>query len=177
LAFNLPELEGKLNLSSESSPGSTSARSRKWNDASPRRENPGVTLPNKDIHLGSSLDGSGTTNIFTNYLPRSARPGISKLAGHRRQLAERPGGQGNAGVAARSRRRCNAIGYVELAYAVQNNLPSLPSKMPPASGSPASLRLHHRRLHGVTLPDDMKVMVTNSSNPAAYRSSGSPGSW
>src|SRR4051794_14963453 len=169
LAFNLPELEGKLNLSADSVTGIYLGTISKWNDAALAAENPGVTLPNKDIISVHRSDGSGTTNIFTNYLSKvsptwNSQVGWSTAVNWPNGL----GGQGNAGVAGEVKANDGAIGYVELAYAVQNNLPVATLKNAAGQWVAASYGSTTAAFTGVTLPDDMKVMVTNSSNPQAY---------
>jgi len=61
-----------------------------------------------------------------------------------------------------------AIGYVELAYAKQNQLPWVLLKNAAGNYEAPSLAGVTAATVGVTLPDDMKVMITNSSNPDAY---------
>ena len=61
-----------------------------------------------------------------------------------------------------------AIGYVELAYALQNNLPVVTLQNAAGEWVTASYGSTTAAFSGVDLPDDMKVMVTNSSNPQAY---------
>ena len=78
------------------------------------------------------------------------------------------GGQGNAGVAGQVQQLPGAIGYVELAYATQNKIPWAALKNSAGNYVEPSLAATTRAAEGVTLPDDMKVMLTNSSNPDAY---------
>ena len=78
------------------------------------------------------------------------------------------GGSGSAGVAGQVQQIPGAIGYVELAYALQNNLPYAYLKNAAGNYIPPSLASASKAAEGVTLPDDMKIMITNSSNPDAY---------
>jgi phosphate transport system substrate-binding protein len=169
LAFNLPELEGTLNLSAESISGIFLGTISKWNDATIAADNPGVTLPNKDIISVHRSDGSGTTFIFTNYLSKVS-PAWQSQVGNSTAVnwPNGLGGQGNAGVAGEVKANDGAVGYVELAYAVQNNLPVATLKNAAGQWVTASYGSTTAAAEGVTLPDDMKVMVTNSSNPLAY---------
>jgi phosphate transport system substrate-binding protein len=169
LAFNLPELEGKLNLSPESVSGIFLGTISKWNDATIAADNPGVTLPNKDIISVHRSDGSGTTFIFTNYLSKVS-PAWQSQVGNSTSVnwPNGLGGQGNAGVAGEVKANDGAVGYVELAYAVQNNLPVATLKNASGQWVTASYGSTTAAAEGVALPDDMKVMVTNSSNPMAY---------
>jgi phosphate transport system substrate-binding protein len=169
LAFNLPELEGKLNLSAETISGIFLGTISKWNDTAIATDNPGVALPNKDIISVHRSDGSGTTYIFTNYLSKVS-PAWQSQAGNATAVnwPNGLGGQGNAGVAGEVKANDGAIGYVELAYAVQNNLPVATVKNASGEWVVASYGSTTAAADGVTLPDDMKVMITNSSNPLAY---------
>ena len=78
------------------------------------------------------------------------------------------GGEKNAGVAAQVQQIPGAIGYVELAYALDNNLPYARLKNTAGNYVSPSLESTSAAAAGVTLPDDMKVMITNSPNPDAY---------
>ena len=66
----------------------------------------------------------------------------------------------------------NTIGYVELAYALQNNLPYAQIKNAAGNYVSPSIAGTTASSVGVTLPDDMKITVTNSTNPDAYPISG-----
>jgi phosphate transport system substrate-binding protein len=169
LAFNLPELEGKLNLSSETLSAIYLGTISKWNDPALVADNPSVTLPNKDIITVHRSDGSGTSYIFTNYLTKVS-PAWASQVGNATSVnwPNGLGGQGNAGVAGEVKANDGAIGYVELAYAVQNNIPVATLKNAAGQWVQASEGSTTAASAGVTLPDDMKIMVTNSPNPLAY---------
>jgi phosphate transport system substrate-binding protein len=94
-----------------------------WNDPKIAAINPGVTLPDKAIAVVHRSDGSGTTFLFTNYLSQSSSDWASKVGAN--TAVEWPvgiGAKGNEGVANMSKQTDGAIGYVEYAYAKQNNL-------------------------------------------------------
>jgi phosphate transport system substrate-binding protein len=78
------------------------------------------------------------------------------------------GGKGNQGVAGQVQQVPGAIGYVELAYAMQNNLPWASLQNAAGDFLEPTLESTSMAAQGVTLPDDMKVMITNSENPEAY---------
>jgi phosphate transport system substrate-binding protein len=169
LAFNVPDLEGKLNLSPDTVAGIFLGTIAKWNDPALAADNPGVALPNKDIVSVHRSDGSGTTYIFTNYLAKIS-PAWASQVGNATSVnwPTGLGGQGNAGVAGEVKANEGTIGYVELAYAVQNNLPVATLKNAAGEWVQASHGSTTAASTGVPLPDDMKVMVTNSPNPQAY---------
>ncbi len=102
---------------------STSARSRKWNDAALTALNPGVPLPDAAIAVVRRADGSGTTFIFTNYLSKVNAEWKAKVGeGTAVNWPTGAGGKGNEGVSAFVQRLPNSIGYVEYAYAKQNKM-------------------------------------------------------
>jgi phosphate transport system substrate-binding protein len=122
-----------------------------------------------DIAVVHRSDGSGTTFIFTNYLSMVSDEWNTEVGNA--TSVDWPGdigGQGNAGVAGQVQQIPGAIGYVELAYAVQNNLPWAQLKNAAGNYIEPSLAATTKAAEGITLPDDMKVMITNSSNPDAY---------
>lgn len=93
-----------------------------WNDQEIANLNPGVKLPNEKITVIHRSDGSGTTYIFSDYLSTvspswASGPGKGKSINWPVGL----GGKGNEGVAGLVSQTPGAIGYVELAYARQNN--------------------------------------------------------
>lgn len=95
----------------------------KWNDPAIVQINPGVTLPNLGIQVVSRSDGSGTTFNYTNYLSKVSPEWKEKIGeGTAVQWPVGVGGKGNAGVAAYVQQINGAIGYVELAYALQNKM-------------------------------------------------------
>lgn len=95
----------------------------KWNDPAIARLNPGLKLPASDIAVVRRADGSGTTFVFTNYLAK-VNPAWKQAVGEGSTVnwPVGMGGKGNDGVAAFVQRLPGSIGYVEYAYAKQNNL-------------------------------------------------------
>ncbi len=98
---------------------------KKWNDPAIAALNPGVRLPSQDILVVHRSDGSGTTYVFTDYLT-AVSPDWSKgpKKGKEVPWPVGLGGKGNEGVSGLVKQTSGAVGYVELAYAKQNGLPS-----------------------------------------------------
>ena len=95
-----------------------------WNDAAIASVNPGVALPALKISLVHRSDGSGTTFNFSNYLSKVSPEWKSKVGeGTSVQWQGGVGGKGNEGVASYVKQIKGGIGYVELAYALQNGMP------------------------------------------------------
>ena len=95
---------------------------KKWNDPVLTAANPDLKLPDKDIIVVHRSDGSGTTYIFTDFLSRVSQEWKDKVGVS--SSVEWPvglGGKGNEGVYGTVSQNEGAIGYVELAYATQNN--------------------------------------------------------
>ena len=96
----------------------------KWNDPKIAQLNAGVTLPNANITPVYRSDSSGTTSVFSTYLSQVSEAWKSELgAGTTINWPVGQGGKGNEGVAATVKQVPNSIGYVEYAYAKQNNIP------------------------------------------------------
>jgi phosphate transport system substrate-binding protein len=115
---------GQMKLTGEVLADIFNGKISKWNDAKIAQINPGVTLPNATITPVYRSDGSGTTSVFTSYLSEvssawKSGPG----AGASVQWPVGQGGKGNEGVAALVQQVPSSIGYVEYAYAKQNNIP------------------------------------------------------
>ncbi|MDR3557265.1 MAG: phosphate ABC transporter substrate-binding protein PstS [Syntrophobacteraceae bacterium] len=97
---------------------------KKWNDPAIVKLNPGLKLPATGITVIHRSDGSGTTFIFTNYLCKVSPEWKTKV-GNDVSVAwpAGVGGKGNAGVASYVQQVPGSIGYVEYAYALNNNIP------------------------------------------------------
>jgi phosphate transport system substrate-binding protein len=168
--YNLAGIDsGKLKLTGEVLASIYLKKITKWNDPAITALNQDLKLPDSAIAVVHRSDGSGTSYIFTNYLVKVS-PEWSKQVGNATSVnwPGDIGGQGNAGVAGQVQQVPGAIGYVELAYAMQNKMPWASLKNSAGNYTEPTLPGTTSAANGVTLPDDMKVMLTNSSNPDAY---------
>jgi phosphate transport system substrate-binding protein len=170
ITFNLPQLNGRtLKLNGDVLAKIYLKQIQNWSDPAIQALNPGVGLPSVAIAVVHRSDSSGTTYIFTNYLTKISTDWASKVGNATAvNWVGDIGGSGSAGVAGQVSQIPGAIGYVELAYAIQNNLPY--AQMQNSSGNFITPSVDSAKLaaDGVTLPDDMKVMITNSPNANAY---------
>lgn len=94
-----------------------------WDDAAIKKLNPDVKLPAQPIAVVHRSDGSGTTFNFTYYLSEVSPDWKSKVGAN--TSVEWPvgiGAKGNEGVANNVTQTQGSIGYVELAYALQNKM-------------------------------------------------------
>jgi phosphate transport system substrate-binding protein len=124
ITYNIPGLTRPLNLTGDAIADIFAGKITKWNDAQIVAQNRGAALPNSDILVVHRSDGSGTTYIFSDYLT-SVSPTWSSTFGKGKEIKWPVGlgGKGNEGVAGQVKQTPGSIGYVELAYAKQNNLP------------------------------------------------------
>jgi len=125
-------------------------------------------LPDLPIVVVHRSDGSGTSYIFTDFLTKVNEDWAKKVG--KAGAVNWPtglGGKGNAGVEGLVKQTPGGIGYVELAYALQNHMPfaSVQNK----SGKYIVPTLETTTLSSnVTLPADSKVSLTNTDNPKGY---------
>lgn len=124
VTYNLPGVTAALKLTPEVIAAIFMGSVKKWNDNRIASLNTGVSLPNQDILVVHRSDGSGTTYIFTDYLS-TAVPAWKTAVGKGKEVKwpVGVGAKGNEGVAGQVKQTPGAVGYVELAYAKQNNLP------------------------------------------------------
>lgn len=96
----------------------------KWNDKAIAADNPGIQLPTTDIAVVYRSDGSGTTSIWVDYLSKISKDWESKVGrGTSVKFPTGIGAKGNEGVSGQVKQVDGGIGYVELAYAIENKLP------------------------------------------------------
>ncbi len=124
IAYNVNGIASGLKLSGPVLADIFAGNITKWNDARITSLNPGKRFPATGIAIAHRADGSGTTNIFTSYLSAVSPNWKAKVgAGKSVDWPVGLGGKGNDGVAAIIKQGNGTIGYVELAYAMQNRLP------------------------------------------------------
>jgi phosphate transport system substrate-binding protein len=126
IAYNLPtEIKGGLHLTREDIANIYLGKLAKWNDPQLKKDNPGAELPDLPIIPVNRSDGSGTTYIFTDFLSHVSSEFKSKVGTGKSvqwPATSSVGGKGNEGVAGAVKQTPGAIGYVELAYAIENKM-------------------------------------------------------
>jgi phosphate transport system substrate-binding protein len=125
VAYNIPDVSTGLHLTGQIIADIFQGKITKWNDAAIQDINQDVMLPDHDIVVSHRSDGSGTTFIFTGYLSAvstdwAQTPGLGQ--GKNVEWPVGLGGNGNSGVAQNVQDIEYTIGYVELAYALENNM-------------------------------------------------------
>ncbi|MDA8480273.1 phosphate ABC transporter substrate-binding protein PstS [Citrobacter sp. Awk 4] len=138
LAVNIPGLKsGELVLDGKTLGDIYLGKIKKWDDEAITKLNPGLKLPSQNIAVVRRADGSGTSFVFTSYLAKVNEEWKSKVgSGSTVNWPTGLGGKGNDGIAAFVQRLPGSIGYVEYAYAKQNNLAY--TKLLSADGKPVS---------------------------------------
>jgi phosphate transport system substrate-binding protein len=125
VTYNLPGVSQPLNLDGETVVNIFLGNVRRWNAPEIAALNPGVALPDREVIVVHRSDGSGTTYVFTDYLT-AVSPAWARGPGRGKEVSWPVGlgGKGNEGVAGQVKQTPGAVGYVELAYASQNQLPA-----------------------------------------------------
>src|SRR3569832_1696423 len=124
ITYNLEGIKQPLKFSSEVLADIFLGKIKKWNDPKIAADNSGVTLPASDITVVHRSDSSCTSAVFTDYLSKVSPKWKEKVgAGVSPSWPIGLGGKGNEGVTGQVKNTPNTIGYIELVYAVKNNLP------------------------------------------------------
>jgi phosphate ABC transporter phosphate-binding protein len=169
--YNLPDIDKQLRFTGPLLADIYLGKITRWNSEAIRIVNPGVPLPDMPITVVHRQEGSGTTFIWTDYLSKASAEWKQKIGAANEVIwpAGLPGKYNN-GVASQVSRHIGAIGYVELTYALENNLrfgqiknrdgkytqPSLDSVTAAAA---ASLQ---------TIPDDLRYTLTDAPGEDSY---------
>lgn len=125
IAYNLPDLKGDLKLTRQVLADIYLGKIAKWNDAAIAKLNKGMALPDLPVVVVHRSDGSGTSYIFTDFLSHVSDEWKTKVGTGKSVQWPAPssvGGKGNEGVAGQVKQTPGSIGYVELAYVVENKM-------------------------------------------------------
>jgi phosphate transport system substrate-binding protein len=175
--YNLDEVKGQLRFSGPVLADIYLGKIKKWNDPALKALNPDVAkdLPDKEIVVVHRSDGSGTTYIWVDYLAKVSEEWRKKVGVS--TSVEWPTGigqKGNEGVSGQVKRSKGSIGYVELIYAIQNDIkygrvknregqfiePNLNSIAAAAANSLDNI------------PDDLRYSITDAPGKGSYPISG-----
>ena len=175
IMYNLPDLQGKplLKFTPDVLANIFLGNIKKWNDPKIQQINPGVKLPDMNIITVHRSEGSGTTFIFSNYLSKVSQEWKKKIGyGISLNWPEGSlGAKGSPGVSGLVEQTPGSIGYVELIYALQNNIPY--AEIQNKSGKFIEATLDSTSIAGnVKLPADMRVSITNTNEVTGYPISG-----
>lgn len=171
LTYNIPGVSTDLKFTPEALAGIFLGTITKWNDPALVGANPGVKLPADDIVVVHRSDASGTTYIWTDYLSKVSDQWKSKVGkGTSVSWPVGLGGKGSEGVSGLIKQTPDSVGYVELVYAIQNNLTYGLVKNSSGAFIKASLDGVSAAAAGAsaTMPDDFRVSITDAPGKAAY---------
>jgi phosphate transport system substrate-binding protein len=168
-AYNIPGVKEELKFTPEVLANIFLGKITTWNDPAIQKINPDVKLPGQTINVVHRSDGSGTTGVFTDYLSKVSPEWKTAVGtGTAVKWPVGIGGKGNEGVAGTIKEVDGAIGYVELIYALSNNITFGSVKNQAGVFLKASLQNTSAAANGVKIPDDYRVSITNSPNKDAY---------
>jgi phosphate transport system substrate-binding protein len=169
-AYNIPGVTGEVKFTPEVLAGIFMGKISKWNDKAITSVNAGVNFPDKDIIVVHRSDGSGTTFIWTDYLSKVSPDWKSQVGSD--TSVKWPvglGNKGNEGVSGLIRQMSGSIGYVELIYAVQNNIPYGSVRNSAGNFVKASLdSVSAAAASAPKMPPDFRVSITNAPGKDAY---------
>ncbi len=143
----------------------------RWNDKRITDLNPGVKLPDLPIAVTYRSDGSGTTYLFTSYLSAVSLTWAGKVGAAKSvQWPVGIGAKGNEGVTGIVKQTPGAIGYVELAYASQNDLSFASIQNAAGEFVPPSTASVTAAASGATavMEKDVRVSIINSPGVGTY---------
>jgi phosphate transport system substrate-binding protein len=164
--YNLPGIDKGLVFSGEVLVDIYLGKITRWNDSKIAELNPGINLPRTPITVVHRSDGSGTTNVWTNYLTRVSDEWRSRV-GYATSVnwPTGIGGNGNEGVAGMVQNTMGAIGYNSLSYALLNNM-SYGSVINQSGNTIEPGFAATSEAANIDLPEDTRILFTNT--PAEY---------
>jgi phosphate transport system substrate-binding protein len=169
--YNVPGLSSELKFTGSVLADIYLGKIKTWNDPAIAKANPGVMLPASDITVVHRSEGSGTTYIFVDYLAKVS-PAFRSTVGVNTSVKwpAGVGGKGNEGVAGLVRQTPGSIGYVELIYALHNQIPF--GAVQNAAGEFVKASVDSvtsaAAAAATTMPADFRVSITNAQGAAAY---------
>lgn len=168
--YNIPGVTAELKFTPDVLADIFLGKVTKWNDPRLAKANPGVKFPDADIIVVHRSDGSGTTYIWTDYLSKVSPEWAAKVnKGTSVNWPVGLGGKGNEGVAGIVKQTEGAIGYVELIYAISNNMSYGSVQNSAGQFVKASLASVTAAAASVKdMPDDFRVSITNAPGKDAY---------
>jgi phosphate transport system substrate-binding protein len=170
-AYNFPGAPADLKFTGPTLAGIFLGQIKKWNDPALVRDNPGVKLPSEDIIVVHRSDGSGTTFVWTDYLSKVSPQWKMKVGAN--TSVSWPvglGGKGNEGVAGAVKQTPYSLGYIELAYAVENKIPYGSVQNAAGNFVKADFASVSEAAAGAAknMPADFRVSITDAPGKNAY---------
>lgn len=169
ISYNLPGVSRPLRLEPDVLADIYLGRIKTWNDPRITTHNPEVKLPAENIAVVYRTDGSGTTAVFTDYLA-TVSPDWKKEVGSGKSVKWPVGlgAKGNEGVSGQIKTTPHTIGYMERAYASQNDLPMAEIRNRAGRFVAPTLEAVSAAAEGVEMPDSLHVSIVDSPAENAY---------
>jgi phosphate transport system substrate-binding protein len=169
ISYNVEGVKTGLKLDGATTADIFLGKVTKWNDPAIASQNSGVSLPDADITVCHRSDESGTTKNFTQFLADYSPawkdgPGVDKTV----KWPVGTGAKGNDGVAACIKQNQNSIGYVEQAYALQNNFTFADVKNKAGKYITPTLEATSAAGEGANPPEDLRFSTINAEGDATY---------
>jgi len=169
VSYNLSGVKSGLKLDGPTISKIFSGQIKTWNDPAIKALNPGMSLPSTSITVVHRSDSSGTTQGFTTFLADSDPTWKSSVgAGKDVKWPTGTGAKGNSGVAAVVHQTSGAVGYVEQAYAIENNFTYAAVKNSSGSYILPTLTNTSAAANGIKVPADLGISTINSPAATAY---------
>jgi phosphate ABC transporter phosphate-binding protein len=177
-AYNLDEVKEQLKFSGPVLADIYLGKIKKWDDPAIKKLNPDAPLPGTDILVVHRSDGSGTTYIWVDYLSKVSPEWKSKVGvGTSVNWPTGIGQKGNEGVAGQVKRSPGSIGYIELIYAIQNNIKygSVQNKEGVFVSASMESVTAAANTSLTDIPEDLRYSITDAAGKDSYPISGT--SW
>jgi phosphate transport system substrate-binding protein len=169
VSYNVSGVDKGLKLDGATVANVFLGKIKKWNDPAIAKVSGNTSLPDKDITVCHRSDESGTTKNFTQFLADyspewKSGPGVDKTV----KWPTGTGAKGNDGVAACVKQTDGAVGYVEQAYALQNNFTTAAVKNKEGQFVEPSLDATSAAGEGAQVPDDLKFSTIDAPGAKTY---------
>jgi phosphate transport system substrate-binding protein len=168
--YNVPKLARELDFTPHMLAGIMLGQIKRWDDPRLKELAPGVQLPTAEIMVVHRSDGSGSTFIFSDYLSKTSPEWKSSMGkGTSLHWKVGIGARGNEGVAGIVKQTPFSMGYVELAYALQNRLTF--GRVRNSAGKfikADTASLMAAAASEKSMPDDFRISITNAPDKNAY---------
>lgn len=176
VAYNLTGLAAPLKMTPDIIAGIFLGTISTWNDPALAAANPGVTLPSTAISVVHRSDGSGTTSIFTNYLTAVSPAWVTtvglgdptKSAGKTVTWPVGQGASGNEGVTQGIKSTDGGVGYIDVAYAIQNQIPFADVQNKSGNFITPSLASIAAAANLPSYPPDLRFSLVNTAAAQGY---------
>ncbi len=176
VAYNLTGLASPIKMTPAIISGIFLGKITSWNDPALTAANPGVSLPSTAISVVHRSDGSGTTSIFTHYLTAVSPDWVTTVgAGDPTKSAAKTvawpvgqGASGNEGVTQGIKSTDGGVGYIDVAYAIQNQIQFADVQNSSGNYITATLPAVAAAANLASFPPDLRFNLVNTGAAQGY---------